>query len=76
MAANPPSLSEIAALAGSPAHANMLTAPLDGRAASELAYAGGVAPQTRASISPNSKRVASWLWQSKAGILITGSPPR
>jgi DNA-binding transcriptional ArsR family regulator len=44
MAANPPSLSEIAALAGSPAHANMLTAPLDGRAASELAYAGGVAP--------------------------------
>jgi DNA-binding transcriptional ArsR family regulator len=44
MAANPPSLSEIAALAGSPAHANMLTAPLEGRAASELAYAGGVAP--------------------------------
>jgi DNA-binding transcriptional ArsR family regulator len=48
MAANPPSLSEIAALAGRPAHANMLTALLDGRAltASELAYAGGVAPHT------------------------------
>ena len=48
MAANPPSLSEIAALAGRPAHANMLTALLDGRAltASELAYAAGVAPQT------------------------------
>jgi DNA-binding transcriptional ArsR family regulator len=48
MAANPPSLSEIAALVGCPARANMLTALLDGRAltASELAYAGGVAPQT------------------------------
>ena len=48
MTANPPSLSEIAALVGSPAPANMLTALLDGRAltASELAYAGGVAPQT------------------------------
>src|SRR6266481_8385643 len=43
-----PSLSEIAALVGNPARANMLTALLDGRAltASELAYAGGVAPQT------------------------------
>ena len=48
MPANPPSLCEIAALVGSPARANMLTALLDGRAltASELAYAGGVAPQT------------------------------
>jgi DNA-binding transcriptional ArsR family regulator len=47
MATNPPSLCEIAALVGSPARANMLTALLDGRAltASELAYAG-VAPQT------------------------------
>jgi DNA-binding transcriptional ArsR family regulator len=43
-----PSLAEVAALVGNPARANMLTALLDGRAlsASELAYAGGVAPQT------------------------------
>src|ERR1700720_2101481 len=43
-----PSLAEVAALVGSPARANMLTALLDGRAltASELAYAGGVAPHT------------------------------
>src|SRR6202035_1937337 len=43
-----PSLAEIAALVGCPARANMLTALLDGRAltASELAHAGGVAPQT------------------------------
>jgi DNA-binding transcriptional ArsR family regulator len=48
MRANPPSLSEVAALVGSPARANMLTALLDGQAltASELAHAGGVAPQT------------------------------
>ena len=43
-----PSLAEVAALVGNPARANMLTALLDGRAltASELAYAGGVTPQT------------------------------
>jgi len=43
-----PSLAEVAALVGSPARANMLTALLDGRAltATELAYAGGVTPQT------------------------------
>src|SRR5712671_5649723 len=43
-----PSTAEVAALVGNPARANMLTALLDGRAltASELAYAGGVAPQT------------------------------
>ena len=43
-----PSVAEVAALVGNPARANMLTALLDGRAltASELAYAGGVAPQT------------------------------
>jgi DNA-binding transcriptional ArsR family regulator len=43
-----PSLAEVAALVGSPARANMLTALLDGRAltATELAFAGGVAPQT------------------------------
>jgi DNA-binding transcriptional ArsR family regulator len=43
-----PSLAEIAALVGNPARANMLTALLDGRAltATELAFAGGVAPQT------------------------------
>jgi DNA-binding transcriptional ArsR family regulator len=43
-----PSLAEVAALVGNPARANMLTALLDGRVltASELAYAGGVAPQT------------------------------
>src|SRR5436190_6217909 len=43
-----PSLAEIAALVGNPARANMLTALLDGRAltATELTYAGGVAPQT------------------------------
>ncbi len=43
-----PSLAEVAALIGNPARANMLTALLDGRAltATELAFAGGVAPQT------------------------------
>ena len=43
-----PSLAEVAALVGNPARANMLTALLDGRAltATELAFAGGVAPQT------------------------------
>jgi DNA-binding transcriptional ArsR family regulator len=42
------SLAEVAALIGNPARANMLQALVDGRAltASELAYAGGVAPQT------------------------------
>jgi len=48
MPALEPSLAEVAALIGNPAHANMLQALVDGRAltASELAYAGGVAPQT------------------------------
>ena len=48
MEAIQPSLAEVAALVGNPARANMLTALLDGRAltATELAYAGGVAPQT------------------------------
>ena len=48
MEPNQPSLAEVAALVGNPARANMLTALLDGRAltATELAYAGGVAPQT------------------------------
>ena len=43
-----PSLAEVAALVGNPARANMLTALLDGGAmtATELAYAGGVTPQT------------------------------
>jgi DNA-binding transcriptional ArsR family regulator len=43
-----PSLAEVAALVGNPARANMLTALLDGRAltATELAFAGGFAPQT------------------------------
>src|ERR1700719_4101799 len=48
MEAIQPSLAEVAALIGNPARANMLTALLDGRAltATELAFAGGVAPQT------------------------------
>ena len=48
MGALQPSLAEVAALVGNPARANMLQALVDGRAltASELAYAGGVAPQT------------------------------
>src|ERR1700720_2062944 len=48
MEAIQPSLAEVAALVGNPARANMLTALLNGRAltATELAYAGGVAPQT------------------------------
>src|SRR5260370_29216617 len=48
MEAIQPSLAEVAALVGNPARANMLTALLDGRAltATELAFAGGVAPQT------------------------------
>ena len=43
-----PYIAEIAALIGDPARANMLMALMDGRAltASELAYAGGVTPQT------------------------------
>jgi len=70
-----PSLAEIAALVGNPARANMLTALLDGRAlsASELAYAGGVAPQT-ASEHLAKLKVASWFWQSRAGMPITGLP--
>jgi DNA-binding transcriptional ArsR family regulator len=41
-------ISEIAALVGDPARANMLSALMDGRAltAGELAYAAGVSPQT------------------------------
>src|SRR5882672_6760579 len=48
MEALQPSLADVAALVGNPARANVLTAPLDGRAltAGELAYAAGVAPQT------------------------------
>jgi DNA-binding transcriptional ArsR family regulator len=48
MEAIQPSLAEVAALIGNPARANMLTVLLGGRAltATELAYAGGVAPQT------------------------------
>jgi DNA-binding transcriptional ArsR family regulator len=43
-----PAISEVAALVGNPARANVLMALLDGRAltASELAYAAGVSPQT------------------------------
>ena len=43
-----PAVSEIAALVGNPARANILMALADGRAltASELAYAAGVSPQT------------------------------
>jgi DNA-binding transcriptional ArsR family regulator len=43
-----PSISEVAALVGNPARANVLLALLDGRAltAGELAYAAGVSPQT------------------------------
>lgn len=43
-----PSISEVAALVGNPARANVLMALLDGRAltAGELAYAAGVSPQT------------------------------
>jgi DNA-binding transcriptional ArsR family regulator len=48
MPALQPSLAEVGALIGNPARANMLQALIDGRAltASELAYVGGVAPQT------------------------------
>jgi DNA-binding transcriptional ArsR family regulator len=43
-----PSIAEVAALVGNPARANILTIRLDGRAltATELAYIGGVSPQT------------------------------
>jgi DNA-binding transcriptional ArsR family regulator len=43
-----PAVSEIAALVGNPARANILMALIDGRAltASELAYVAGVSPQT------------------------------
>ncbi|MHB8529788.1 MAG: ArsR/SmtB family transcription factor [Caulobacteraceae bacterium] len=43
-----PAISQIAALLGNPARANMMIALLDGRAlgATELAYAAGVSPQT------------------------------
>ncbi|HUC16882.1 MAG TPA: helix-turn-helix transcriptional regulator [Acetobacteraceae bacterium] len=48
MFATAPSIAEVAALVGNPARANMLTALLDGRAATagELAQAAGVSPQT------------------------------
>jgi len=48
MSSNHPSLAEVAALIGSPARANVLTALLDGQAltAKELAHAGRVSPQT------------------------------
>jgi len=43
-----PSIAEVAALVGNPARANILSILLDGRAltATELAYIGGVSPQT------------------------------
>jgi DNA-binding transcriptional ArsR family regulator len=43
-----PAVSEVAALVGNPARANMLMALIDGRAltATELAYVAGVSPQT------------------------------
>lgn len=43
-----PAVSEIAALVGNPARANILMALIDGRAltATELAYVAGVSPQT------------------------------
>jgi len=73
-----PSLAEIAALVGNPARANMLTALLDGRAlsASELAYAGGVAPQTASEHLAKLNEAGSSPWQSKAGTPITGLPRR
>ena len=45
---NAPQIAEVAALVGDPARANMLCALLGGRAltATELAFAGGVSPQT------------------------------
>jgi DNA-binding transcriptional ArsR family regulator len=48
MLGNQPSISEVAALVGNPARANVLMALLDGRAltAGELAYMAGVSPQT------------------------------
>lgn len=48
MSASGPYLAEIAQLMGDPARANMLQALMDGRAltAKELAFLGGVAPQT------------------------------
>ena len=48
MNGTPPAISEIAALVGNPARANILIALMDGRAltASELAYVAGVTPQT------------------------------
>jgi DNA-binding transcriptional ArsR family regulator len=48
MSGSQPSITEIAALVGNPARANMLTVLLDSRAltATELAYVGGVSPQT------------------------------
>ena len=48
MAGNHPAVSEVAALVGNPARANILMALVDGRAltATELAYVAGVTPQT------------------------------
>jgi DNA-binding transcriptional ArsR family regulator len=48
MSGTQPSIAEIAALVGNPARANILSVLLDGRAltATELAYIGGVSPQT------------------------------
>jgi DNA-binding transcriptional ArsR family regulator len=48
MSGSQPSIAEVAALVGNPARANILSMLLDGRAltATELAYIGGVSPQT------------------------------
>ena len=48
MSGTQPSIAEVAALVGNPARANILSVLLDGRAltATELAYIGGVSPQT------------------------------
>jgi DNA-binding transcriptional ArsR family regulator len=63
-----PAVSEIAALVGNPARANILMALIDGRAltATELAYVAGVSPQT-ASEHLAKLREANLLAQAKHG---------
>jgi DNA-binding transcriptional ArsR family regulator len=73
-----PAVSEIAALVGSPARANILMALHDGRAltATELSYIAGVSPQT-ASEHLAMLRDAKLLSMTKQGVTaISGSARR
>ncbi len=73
-----PAVSEIAALVGNPARANILMALIDGRAltASELAYVAGVRPRRQASTSPCYARPIFFRRPNKAAIATSASARR